>query len=127
MPPTRSAVYSRQGMPLEYDKGKLDAEFGRIERAVPQTVIRTITAAARQQSSDAVVFCDLTGGAFAFTLLLPALAGPFPFTIKKIDASGNGVTVTGTIDGVVNPVIAGQYRSITIVSDGVSWYKVAFF
>jgi hypothetical protein len=29
------------------------------------------------------------------------------------------------VDGAVNPTLAAQYKSMTIVSDGTSWQKIA--
>lgn len=60
--------------------------------------------------------------------MLPAAnAVPEGFTInlKKIDATFNFVTVTATVDGVVNPTIRLPQQSATFVSDGTSWMLLA--
>lgn len=50
------------------------------------------------------------------------------FNFKKIDSTGNTVTIDGngteTIDGSLTQVISVQYDSITIVSDNANWFIV---
>jgi hypothetical protein len=47
-------------------------------------------------------------------------------TVKdgKGDASINPMTLTGTIDGTVNPVFNTNYISVTILWNGVEWSTV---
>src|SRR5437899_1409000 len=52
-------------------------------------------------STDETVLADCTGG--AITITLPSPVSGRILTVKKIDASGNTVQLTGTVDGVVNP------------------------
>ena len=68
---------------------------------------------------------DATSGAFTITLPATATAG-YIYTIKKVDASANAVTVAGTIDGVTNYVLSNQYDSVTVISTTTSgtWYTV---
>lgn len=122
---TRQAAYSKRPAPKQYDPGWLDQELGNLQRAIQPTVIRSLTAAATQQSNDSIVLCNANGAAFTYTLLNPANAGPSPVTIKKTDASANAVTIGGTVDGAASPTLAAQYKSMTIVSDGTSWHKIA--
>lgn len=77
---------------------------------------------------DDVVLVDATTG--AITVTLPK-AGPYvgiSFTVKKIDASANAVTVDGdgaeTIDGAANTPLAAQWDRVTVVSNGTAWFKV---
>ena len=48
--------------------------------------------------------------------------------IKKIDATGNAVTVDGsgseTIDGALTQVISVQFNSMMIVSDLSNWHII---
>ncbi len=92
---------------------------------------RTITATDTATTTDAVLRADATLG--AITVNLPTAASAYNtnfgvgiiYSIKKIDASVNTVTVDAngaeTIDGSATQVIAVQYTSITIQSNGTSW------
>lgn len=122
--PTKSAVYAKRSVPVQYDAGFFESEFGNIQRAIQPTVIRSITAAAKQQINDTVVFCNATAGAISYTLLAPALAGPFPVHIKKTDATANAITLVGTVDGTVNPTIVVPMVSLELVSDGTAWWII---
>lgn len=63
----------------------------------------------------------------AITVLTPAAASypGYAFTVKKVDASGNAVTVDGngaeTIDGAATYALAAQYKAVTIRSNGTNW------
>jgi hypothetical protein len=48
------------------------------------------------------------------------------FYIKKIDATANAVTISGTetIDGSATQVIVTQNVCLTVVSDGTEWWIV---
>ena len=75
--------------------------------------------------SDYAVLGNAVGG--AITLNLPTAVGISGkiYVIKKIDASGNAITVDAdgaeTIDGALTFSIPGQYDSYTIISDGSNW------
>ncbi|CAN2044425.1 exported hypothetical protein [Candidatus Magnetomoraceae bacterium gMMP-13] len=45
------------------------------------------------------------------------------FTMKKVDAE-NTVTINGTVDGTTNPQLQNIYNYMTVISDGVTWYKI---
>lgn len=70
--------------------------------------------------------CDAS--ATAMTAFLPPAAAHKSkrYAIKKIDSSGNAVTIDGadseTIDGSTTQVIASQYVTVTVVSDGSNWW-----
>lgn len=68
---------------------------------------------------------DATAGAFNVTLPATTTTG-YRFTIKKIDATANAVTILGTIDGVTNYVLSTQWKYVTLVSTVTSgvWYIV---
>jgi hypothetical protein len=73
-----------------------------------------------------------TGGAGGITVTLPdptlaAVIGK-PIDIKKVDAAAGGITVDNfaaeTIDGATSVLIASQYQSISVVSDGTNWHII---
>jgi hypothetical protein len=76
-------------------------------------------------TTEDVVLCTASGG--AFTINLPTAVGNSGkvFYIKKVDSSILAVTVdadtTETIDGQLTQVISNQYDNITIVSNGTNW------
>jgi len=79
-------------------------------------------------TSDNVLLGDATGGAIIFTLPPAASSPGSVFFFKKIDASGNVVTVKGNltelIDGSNTVLINSQYVAITVVSDGTQWWAI---
>lgn len=121
---TKTAVYNKGRIPGQYDRGVFEFELGNIQRAIQPTVIRSLTAATTQAIDDRIVLCDATGAAFTYTLLSATLASPFPVTVKRLNGGANAVTIGGTVDGVVNPTLAAQYASKTLISDGSAWYFV---
>jgi Pectate lyase superfamily protein len=77
--------------------------------------------------SDSVILCDASGG--GFTVSLPPvvdMTGRF-LMIKKIDGTGNAVTIDGnvseTIDGTTTISLAAANNAATIFCDGSAWYK----
>lgn len=76
--------------------------------------------------SDIIIVCDASSG--AFTITLPTAVGRRgkAFYIKKTDATANAVTIDAdgaeTIDGALTQVIAMQYNSLSLVSDGSNWH-----
>lgn len=92
-----------------------------LRHIVTKTANYTVTA------EDEVVLMDATGGAKTITLITGPAPGQY-YTFKKIDASANAVTVdtpgTETIDGSATFVLANQYDTVTIVSDGAQWWVV---
>jgi hypothetical protein len=83
------------------------------------------TAAYTATSSDFILHCDASSG--AFTLTLPAAASHTGrvFVIGKSDSSAYAVLVDGngseTIDGVTGIYLYLQHDYMTIVSDGSNW------
>lgn len=76
-------------------------------------------------SSDELITCNATSG--AFTLTLPTAVGISGrvYYIKKTDTTLNAITVDGsgaeTIDGALTRVLSTQYESLKIVSNGSNW------
>lgn len=87
---------------------------------------RTVTTTATITVLDTTVLGDATSAAFSVNLPSAASVPDAVFTIKKIDASANAVTVdadgTDLIDGAGTYPLAAQWQSITVQSDGADWY-----
>lgn len=99
---------------------------------VPASLLGTTTLALTNQTAnytvDMTTDCVVNCTANTFTVTLPTAVGIEGqyFIIKN---SGTGViTVDGdgseTIDGVANKILAVQYESLTVVSDGANWVVV---
>ena len=77
-------------------------------------------------ATGATVLVNASGGAVTITLPTAAVGEDRRYTIKKIDSSAFTVTIDGngaeTIDGATTAVITMQYESVTVQSDGTSWY-----
>ncbi len=124
MATTRGVSYVRREVPNAYSPDWLAQELQYVQRAVGPSIIRTSAVSTTQLTNDRVILEDATGGARNVTLLAPSLWPDFPLTVMKIDASGNAVTIVGTVDGVVNPTLVSRWDTMTIVSDGVALYAV---
>lgn len=86
--------------------------------SVPRSVSGTgVTAVAWD-----VIEADCTSN--AITVTLPTATAGITVSVKKMDATPNALTVTGTIDGVVNPSITAQYQTIDLIADGTKWLNV---
>lgn len=77
-------------------------------------------------AQDLTILVNATGGNRTITLPAAASNNGRVLNIKKIDASGNTVTIDGnaseTIDGATTQVITTQWTSYQIQSDGSAWY-----
>lgn len=62
------------------------------------------------------------------TVTLPTVSAGKIIRIKKVDSTGNTVTIqrggTAQIDGVNTKILYSQYESMTLVSDGSDWFIV---
>ncbi|ETR68209.1 MAG: hypothetical protein OMM_04695 [Candidatus Magnetoglobus multicellularis str. Araruama] len=67
----------------------------------------------------------LVSGNTTLSLPDPANLTGITYTIKKIDTTSDVISISGTIDGTINPQILYPYAFMTIVSSGVTWYKIA--
>jgi hypothetical protein len=88
--------------------------------------ISTKTAAYTLVSTDATILSDATSAGFIVTLPAAASNSGRIYNIKKIDATGNVVTVDAngseTIDGSLSQTLDAQWESITIQSNGTAWF-----
>lgn len=90
--------------------------------------VHTITGDTALSTSHTVVLCDTASGGITVTLPIAANNTGRRYFVKKIDSSGNSVTVDGngseTIDNSTNMVLASQYDSVEIVCDGTGWWII---
>jgi hypothetical protein len=83
------------------------------------------TAAYTATATDSFISCDATSAAFTVTLPTAVGASGQMYTVKKIDSSGNAVTVgttsSQTIDGASTYSLAARWNTVTVVSNGANW------
>lgn len=98
-----------------------------VEGAIIVPAVVTVTGNTTLTVANVVVLCDASSG--SLTITLPAAATKVGlYYIKKIDSSGNTVTIDGngseTIDDALTVVISIQYESKTLAPDGSNWYII---
>jgi hypothetical protein len=91
------------------------------------TTTKTANYTVTEADRDKLILVDATSGAVTITLLASATAGDgFRVAIKKIDSSGNAVTIDGnlseTIDGNTASTLSTQYDSENLISNGSNWF-----
>jgi len=75
--------------------------------------------------TDQVVFANASSA--PLTITLPAIAAGNAgrqLVVKKIDISVNTVTISGSVDGALFYELNGPYQSVTLVSDGSTYWFV---
>jgi hypothetical protein len=91
-------------------------------------VVVTKTAAYTASNADEIILGSATSAAFTVTLPTAVGIAGKKMTIKKIDSSGNAVTIDGngsqTIDGATTIALSAQWAHRTIVSDGTNWLTI---
>jgi hypothetical protein len=91
---------------------------------IPDPVVETVTESATMTQSGGFTLADASAG--SITLTLPAAASGLRFTVKKVDATSNGVEIAtpdaATIDGAEVFEIGAQYTSLTFTCDGTNWF-----
>jgi hypothetical protein len=93
------------------------------------TNLSTTTLSVTATSGDQVVLVDAATAGGTVTITLPTAVGnQAKIHVKKTDAGSNTVVVDGagaeTIDGISAATIYFQYQSITLVSNGTSWFII---
>ena len=81
--------------------------------------------AQRIENIGSVYLVDASSAAVTITLPLAADSQNVLFTIKKIDSSGNAVTIDANEDvdgGTLS--LASQYDVKTVVSNGTEWFSI---
>jgi len=97
------------------------------ELAKNNTPVRLITGSYKATLIDEFIKADATLGQILFTLPVPNFDNTGKrYSIKKIDATGFRVVVTGSrnIDDQPRKIIECQYSSMTVVSDGIKWWII---
>lgn len=103
------------------------------QRVIDETVqsfrgIRTITASETLTKGDVTVLVNAASGAVTAALPPAAEVTGQTLHIKKIDASGNAVTIdpsgSETIDGAATKATATQWASYSIQSNGTGWFII---
>jgi len=86
----------------------------------------TITATPYSPGINKILLCDATAANITINLPAVNVAHGWEYIVKKIDASGNTITLDGsgaeTIDGAATLVIGTQWNAVHIHCDGVAWY-----
>lgn len=101
-----------------------------IQIALQASSIVSKTSAYSIATTDDVVLCNATGGAFDVTLPDADDFKGRRFTIKRLNSGSNAVTLKvavgsgQTIDGASTSVLGTQYLAITVISDGSNWYVI---
>lgn len=76
--------------------------------------------------NDHTILGDTSGGAFTITLPKALNAKGYIFTFVNLTA--NNLTIDGdgseTINGAITNVLANQYDTITVQSDGTEWFII---
>lgn len=90
--------------------------------------IATKTTAYTLTATDHTVLCHAQTGAFTVTLPSAASLAGREYVIKKIDTSGNSITVTPssgqTIDTAANYSLATAHKYVRLQSDGTNWFVI---
>ena len=89
---------------------------------------RSVTATGNVVSGDYLLVCDATAGAITMTLPSAALVPGRIYVFKRINSGANAVVVdpsgAETIDGAATHTLSAQWNSVTIMSDGTSWFII---
>lgn len=105
-----------------------DGRLNALESGAVYGAVRTITATSSVAVGDYAIFADATSGAITVNLPAVAASSGRQLEVKKVDASGNAVTLDGnsseTIDGATTLAIATQYQSYTVHCDGTAWWVI---
>ncbi|MFD7554117.1 hypothetical protein ACFV9E_06205 [Streptomyces sp. NPDC059835] len=98
-----------------------------IDGQVPYPV-RSVSTSQTVRIIDEVLLVDASGGNRTITLI-SAAATPNRYTVKKVDSSGNTVTIAAagaeTIDGAGTKVLSSQWDKATVIPSGGNWYVVS--
>lgn len=84
--------------------------------------IRTVATSQTLTPADWTVLVDASDGPVDIELPAASSSNQQAFNIKKIDSSGNLVTIVATVDGDINPTLAAQYDSVSVQSDGTEYW-----
>lgn len=98
-----------------------------VEGSEAHSVLK-VTANVNLDETHNVILVDATAGSVSVNLPTDlAMCKGRNYTIKKIDASGNNVAISGgtnTIDNLLFQNLTNQWDFITIINDGNQWYII---
>lgn len=99
---------------------------GQLDYGPQDANIATVTGHTTLGYTHHTVLVDASGGAVTITLPTVATAARRQYYIKKIDASGNAVTIDGagaeTIDGAATQSLSAQWDAKRLHCNGTAWY-----
>lgn len=105
----------------------LGTEFRNVQRGF-LTTSKSVVTDYRAKLTDGLLLVDATAGNVTITLPSPGTVPNMQCCIKRIDGSGNTVTIAGTIDATTDPTLA-QWESRTVWADlsapSGAWYLIA--
>lgn len=125
--PTRTKVAVIEGMNFELPNHSGIKKFVKETKTIFKNSVITVTSAYTALNTDHIILCDTTSAGFTVTLP-PLLEVGFILHIKKIDGTGNAVTIdadgTQTIDGELTKLLNTQYDNAMVVFDGSNWHII---
>lgn len=79
--------------------------------------------------TDSVILCNTSGGAFTVTVPAASTCKGRVYIVKDSGgaAGANNITIAtsgGNIDGTATKLIAANYGSLRVVSDGTNWFTI---
>lgn len=133
--PTAGGVAYGTGSAYAFTAAGINGQFlqstgSGVQWATASTLLSVVSKTANYTAttSDDVILCSASGGAFTITLYAASGNSGRRLTIKKTDSSNNAITIDGnaseTIDGTTTKTIASQYTSLTILCDGSNWHII---
>lgn len=104
---------------------EVEDKINTLESLSGAATFETVTSNSTLAASNSILLCSAESP-FTVTLTSATLLSGQTFHIKKIDPSGNAVTIdpsgAETIDGAASTTLASQYDNLTIASDGSEWW-----
>jgi hypothetical protein len=129
--PAGATVYNKRSLPMEPEKlpDFLGRELNIVDRAIKSTNLtpyRSVAGDFTLTLDDGILLVDATAGAVTVTLPDVRRAAGRSFFTKKADVSGTAVTVSSSalIDGATTYALTVQFQSVTVLSDGTTWWVV---
>ena len=78
---------------------------------------RQAVTSATTLTTSSPVFIDVSNAGAQYNLTLPSTTtAGYVFSIKKTDNNANNIQILGTIDGMTNYTLGGQYQTVELVS-----------
>lgn len=130
--PPGATQYFKRALPTETDAllPYLTRELSIVERAIRDRRLRAqreTTTDLTLTANDDIVYADASGGAVTITLPDVRRFWGYEFSVKKVDAGINAVSLDGggaLIDGTAAYPLLVQYQVVTVVSTGTAWMVV---